>query len=177
MILSGDFILVHPKWQLADDELVHNIKVFNRLVDVFVCACALGIKDDKIIPNSEIEYPLSPVKSISRSTIGEHEDLSSMLDLMLQNAIINSRHLNYDVGTRLKLAFDPDYNEKGFSPNGFMISFANYGIEQIFDNIHLDSTNPLLVAQELENYFSKCKDLDIDNIIAGISLEEIIEEL
>ena len=51
MELSSDINLTHPLWSRADNELCNNneIGIFNRLVDVYVIACAIGIHDDKTI--------------------------------------------------------------------------------------------------------------------------------
>ena len=49
MILNSDIYLPHPLWEKADNELCNNneLGIFNRLVDVYVVACAIGIKEDK----------------------------------------------------------------------------------------------------------------------------------
>ena len=58
MILNSDINLIHPLWERADNELCDNseLGIFNRLVDVYVLACAIGIKEDKTL--TEIENPL-----------------------------------------------------------------------------------------------------------------------
>ena len=133
MILNSDITLSHPLWERADNELCNNneLGVFNRLVDVYVIACAIGIKEDKTI--TEIENPVD--KSIGRNTHRENSDLRDVLEFMLQNALINSSTLSLDLDERLKLAFDPDYSINKLSAHNFLTGFANYGIERIFDAI------------------------------------------
>ena len=50
MILNSDLNLSHPLWEQADNELCNNreLGIFNRLVDIYVLACAIGIKEDKL---------------------------------------------------------------------------------------------------------------------------------
>ena len=83
MILNSDINLIHPLWERADNELCGNseLGIFNRLVDVYVLACAIGIKEDKIL--TEIENPLENTKSIGRNTHRENLDLLSILTIML----------------------------------------------------------------------------------------------
>ena len=49
MQLSSDLEMYHPLWERADNELcsTSELGIFNRLVDVYVLACAIGIKEDK----------------------------------------------------------------------------------------------------------------------------------
>ena len=51
MQLSSDLEMYHPLWVRADNELcsTNELGIFNRLVDVYVLACAIGIKEDKVI--------------------------------------------------------------------------------------------------------------------------------
>lgn len=112
MILNSDLILFHPLWEKADNELCgkDGIGLFNRLIDVYVLACAIGVKEDKAI--TEYELPLSNPKSIGRNTYMSptNVDLSNLLSFMLQNILLNSKTISLEMDERLKLAFDPDYN-------------------------------------------------------------------
>ena len=74
MQLSSDINLIHPLWEKADKELCSNTElgIFNRLVDIYVLACAVGIKEDKIISEDNIESPLPSPKSIGRNTHREN---------------------------------------------------------------------------------------------------------
>ncbi len=171
MILNSDINLIHPLWERADNELCDNseLGIFNRLVDVYVLACAIGIKEDKIL--TEIENPLENTKSIGRNTHRENLDLRDMLDFMLQNALINTSTLKFDLDERLKLAFDPDYNVSKLSAANFLTGFANYGIEKIFECI--GSKSSLVAVSELYSYFESLAESRYDEILKNITLEDL----
>lgn len=173
MILSSDLEMRHPLWERADNELCSNneLGIFNRLVDVYVLACAIGIKEDKVINDSDIDNPLTSPKTIGRNTHRENTDIRDLLDFMLQNALIHSKTLNLDEDERLKLAFNPDYNNKKVKAAEFLTGFANYGITQIFDN--LTSHSSLVAETELYKYFESIADERYDDIIQNITLEDI----
>ena len=170
-------MLAHPLWQRADDELINHHKIFSRLVDIFLIACAIGIKDDKCIPNSEIEYPLDPPKSIGRNTYlsMNNSDLHDILYFLLQNAIITSKQIDYTSEDRLKLAFNPDFEDKKFSPPQFLVGFANYGIEQMYSVINNDLPS-VAIANSLHQYLSSQIETGYEDILAGLTLEELIQE-
>lgn len=171
MILNSDINLIHPLWERADNELCDNseLGIFNRLVDVYVLACAIGIKEDKTL--TEIENPLENTKSIGRNTHRENLDLRDMLDFMLQNALINTSTLKFDLDERLKLAFDPDYNVSKLSAANFLTGFANYGIEKIFECI--GSKSSLVAVSELYSYFESLAESRYDEILKNITLEDL----
>lgn len=171
MILNSDINLIHPLWERADNELCDNseLGIFNRLVDVYVLACAIGIKEDKTL--TEIENPLENTKSIGRNTHRENLDLRDMLDFMLQNALINTNTLKFDLDERLKLAFDPDYNVSKLSAANFLTGFANYGIEKIFECI--GSKSSLVAVSELYSYFESLAESRYDEILKNITLEDL----
>ena len=153
MQLSSDITMIHPLWERADKELCSNseLGIFNRLVDVYVLACAIGIKEDKIISEDSIEDPLSSPKTIGRNTHRENLDIRDILDYMLQNALINSATINFDEEERLKLAFNPDYVNKKVNAANFLTGFANYGITKIFERIKSNSS--LVVESDLYKFF------------------------
>ena len=171
MILNSDINLIHPLWERADNELCDNseLGIFNRLVDVYVLACDIGIKEDKTL--TEIENPLENTKSIGRNTHRENLDLRDMLDFMLQNALINTSTLKFDLDERLKLAFDPDYNVSKLSAANFLTGFANYGIEKIFECI--GSKSSLVAVSELYSYFESLAESRYDEILKNITLEDL----
>lgn len=173
MQLSSDITMSHPLWERADNELCSNneLGIFNRLVDVYVLACAIGIKEDKIISEENIENPLSSPKTIGRNTHRENLDIRDLLDFMLQNALINSSTISLDEDERLKLAFNPDYVNKKINAANFLTSFANYGIVKIFENIKSNSS--LVVESELYKYFEQLADAQYEQVLKNIRLEEI----
>lgn len=173
MQLSSDLEMFHPLWERADNELcsTNELGIFNRLVDVYVLACAIGIKEDKVINNDEIENPLSSPKTIGRNTHRENLDIRDLLDFMLQNALLNTSTLNIDEDERLKLAFNPDYVHKKINAANFLTGFANYGITKIYENI--TSTSSLVVENELYKYFESLANAQYEQIIKSITLEEL----
>ena len=171
MILNTDIILNHPLWERADNELCSKdgIALFIRLIDVYILACSIGIKEDKTI--TEIDAPAQNPKTIGRNTYMSltNTDLRELLDFMLQNAIINSKSLDMSVDDRLKLAFDPDFSMPKFSPASFLTGFANYGITEIFN--HIDSQSSLVAVDELYKYFSSLEESKYDDILSNLTLD------
>ena len=172
MQLSSDINLIHPLWGKADKELCSNTElgIFNRLVDVYVLACAIGIKEDKIISEDNIESPLNSPKSIGRNTHRENSDIRDMMDFMLQNALINSATIDFDEEERLRLAFNPDYVNKKVNAANFLTGFANYGITKIFEKIKSNSS--LVVESDLYKYFEELADAKYESLLMNIKLTE-----
>lgn len=172
MILNSDLILYHPLWEKADDFFCNNdgVGLFRRLIDIYLIACSIGIKEDKSI--TEIENPLENPKSIGRNTYMslQNTDLSDCLNSMLQNAIINTKTIDLDMDERLKLAFDPDYNSK-ISPSSFLNGFANYGIEQIFKNVTSESS--LAAIDQMYKFLESMVDSNYEQLLKNITLEEL----
>ncbi len=173
MILTSDIELRHPLWERADNELhlQKGTSIFNRLVDIYVLACAIGIRDDKIIADSEIQNPLVTVKTIGRNTHRENSDIRAMLEFMLQNILLNSKTLNIDEDERIKLAFNPDYDNKKIKAADLLTGFANYGITKIFENI--SSSSALVATAELYKYFESMANARYDEILETITLEDL----
>lgn len=175
MILSSDLILTHPLWEKAQDDLINRLGIFNRLIDLFLIACSIGIREDKQINSDDIETPLSQPRSIGRNTYQSaiNTDLSDLLNLMLQNSILTSKCLNMDLDERLKLSFNPDYENKKFSPANFLIGFANYGIVEIFNNINCDLP-ATTVSDDLYTYLNSLRDNDYEDLVNTITLDDLI---
>ena len=176
MILNSDLMLNDPLWEKADRELVDQHKLFGRLVDIFVIACAIGIRADKSVSNAEIEFPLAQPKSIGRNTYlsMSNSDLNDILNFLLQNAIITSKTIDFEADERLKLAFNPDYENKKFSPAAFLVGFATYGIKQIYKHVNNNLPSEA-IADELHTYFESEIDSGYEDLLQGITLEELLE--
>lgn len=176
MTLTSDIQLFHPLWEKADRELCSSdgIGLFGRLIDLYILACAIGIKEDRTIV--DIEMPLEKEKSIGRNTYQSmlNTDLKASLDFMLQNALLNSKTIDFSVDERLKLAFDPDYTVKKLSAAAFLTGFANYGIEKIYEII--GSTAPIVVVDEIHSYFETLAESRYDDILKYITLDNIVDE-
>ena len=177
MRLTSDIILYHKNWERADDELCNeqSIGLFSRLVDLFLIACAIGIMDDKTsdVPD---ELSLDNPKNIGRNTYQSiaNTDLYDALDFMLQNAILNSKTIDLDQDERLKLAFDPEYNNKKISPMNFLVGFANYGLERIFEKI--DSKASIVAIDELYKYFNSLTLSRYDDLLSNFTIEELMAD-
>lgn len=169
MQLSSDFFLCHPLWEKADAELVHSLGLYGRLIDVFVIACAIGIQEDKIILKKDIDEPLENEKTIGRNTYlsAGNADLGDVLNFMLQNAIINTSHLDWDSEKRLEAALNPDCVIEKFRPTEFLVSFANYGIVQIFEHVNQSTHSSAIIQKELNNYYQEIVD---KNYYEGIEI-------
>lgn len=169
MQLNSNFLLYHPLWEKADTDLVHSLGLYRRLIDVFVIACAIGIQEDKIIPAKDITEPLENAKEINKSTYqsASNADLDDVLNFMFQNAIINTSHLDWDSDKRLKVALDPDCVIEKFRPTEFLISFANYGIVQIFQHVNQSTHSAAIIQKELNDYYQEIVD---KNYYEGIEL-------
>ena len=174
MQLTSDIILTYPLWERADNELTNeeHLGIFKRLIDVYLIACSIGIKDDKIIESPK-EADSSVKKEIGRNTYTSsiNTDLKDMLDFMLQNAIIHSKTIDLDIDERLKLAFNPEYSIAKLSPAAFLTGFANYGIEKIFEQI--DSTSSLVAISELREFFEKLSEERFEELLKNITLEDL----
>lgn len=173
MLLSSDLEMKHPLWERADNELcsTNELGIFNRLVDVYVLACAIGIKEDKVINDKDIDNPLSSPKTIGRNTHRENLDIRDLLDFMLQNALIHSKTINLEDDERLKLAFNPDYNNPKIRAAEFLTGFANYGITKIFEKIASHSS--LVVESELYDYFESLSNDKYEELLKNITLDNI----
>ena len=173
MNLSGDIILRNNLWNDAEEKLCNNL-IFERMVDLFVVCCSIGIKDDKILDN-DITDDDKP-KSIGRNTyLVKNEDLTNILTFLFQNAVLNSKHLDFDNETRLRLAFDPDFPDSKskiqFSPTNFLVKFASYGLNKILE---AQNVNDLTFISNIKNCIDEYMENDYSDIIAEIDKE--IEE-
>lgn len=173
MILSSDLNMYHPLWEQADDEFCSNggLGIFIRLIDLYVIACAIGIKEDKVILDSEIANPLSSPKTIGRNTHRENLDIRDMMDFMLQNALLNSKTIDLDDDERLKLAFNPDYSNKKINAAPFLTGFATYGLTQIYE--HVKSRSSLVAINELYTYLESLANEKYDELLKTLTLEPL----
>lgn len=175
MTLNSDLILYHPLWERADIELVGKdgtIGLFNRLIDVYVLACAIGIREDTIL---EPDEPLESPKSIARNTYSSmaNADLRDLLDFLMQNALLTSKQISLDNDERIRLAFDPDYSISKFSIPTLLNGFANYGLSKIFEVI--DSQTPVTAIDGLYEYFSSFETSKFEDILKNLTLERLSE--
>lgn len=173
MILSSDLVMYHPLWEQADDEFCSNggLGIFVRLIDLYVIACAIGIKEDKVVLDSDIANPLSSPKTIGRNTHRENLDIRDMMDFMLQNALLNSKTIDFGDDERLKLAFNPDYSNKKINAASFLTGFATYGLTQIYKQVK--SRSSLVAINELYTYLESLANEKYDDLLKTLTLEPL----
>ena len=136
MDIKNDISLKYIGWDKERvDQLVYDpsrpsqTAFFGRTVDLFIVACAIGILEDKRIPNDgQKEY-----NSIGRNTYQINEDVSRIFHFLFENAILTTKTVDFDSDTRMKLAFDSNFNLEKFSPNTFLVEFSNYGVDKIWE--------------------------------------------
>ena len=173
MTLTSDITLYHPLWEKTDNDLCDKdgIGLFKRLIDAYILAAAIGIREDRCI--TTIEDPLEQPKTIGRNTYQSqlNTDLFDVLEFMLQNAIINSSTVSYSTDERLKLAFDPDYYVDKLKPAEFLTGFANYGITKIYDSI--DSSSSIVAIHDIYKYLDSQSSDSIEELLSEITLENL----
>jgi hypothetical protein len=116
------------------EDLVKSPGLFQRFVDIFILALAIGVNEDKIVEESEgiiLENP----KNIPRNTIITNSEVSERIEFLYQNAVLNSKHLSFNDEIRMKLAFDDEFSIDGFRQWDFITKFANYGMKLISEKI------------------------------------------
>ena len=170
MVLSGDIILRHSLWNDAEEKLCSNL-IFERMVDLFIVACTIGIKEDKVLENDINDD--EKVKSIGRSTyLMKNEDLTTIITFLYQNAVLNSKLIDYDNETRLRLAFDPDFPDSKskiqFSPTNFLVKFANYGLSKLLET---QNTSDLSFISGIKELLDDMEFKDYSDIIEEINKE------
>ena len=167
MNISGDIFLRHTLWKEAQDKYCKD-SIFERLVDLFIVACAIGIKEDNIIENDLSSDDDCP--SIGRSTyLVKNEDLTTIITFLFQNAVLNSKHINYDANTRLRIAFDPDFPDANtkinLSPTSFLVKFATYGLTKLEEKY---ISNDLALIMNLKELLDEHIQEDYSDLLAEI---------
>jgi hypothetical protein len=131
MQVRSDIVLRYQEWEKMED-LTVNLGIFDRFVDIFILALSLGINADEVIDETEGAQLANP-KNIPRNTIITNSEISERIEFLYQNAVLNSKKINFTDEIRMKLAFDDEYTVDGFRQWDFLIKFANYGMKQITD--------------------------------------------
>lgn len=156
MELKTDAILRGPIWAEILERLV--TKVFKTYWDVYALSIAIGIMYDSQIESEDMVpdgYEADP-KSVPRTVLG-HSQNKALLELMLQSAMITTKHLNYTEDERLEIAFG---NEKGetkdkkydFNPISFLTKYANYGASKIKEVI--EDTDDIEMLEALMTFLN-----------------------
>ena len=150
MILNSNFSLKHSIWnELQDLYPVQNgpkpkIALFPRLIDLFILACAIGMKNETRVPNDVSEE----VTGVNSKTYNDpaNDDLKKMLDFLLKIMILtlNVPELEkYDRAEKEKLAFAADYNIDKFNAANILCEYANFGAIKISELITSQDTETI----------------------------------
>lgn len=124
--LTQDVLLRGPVWADSIDRLVGPF--FKTNWDLFSLCVAIGmmydeqVESDALVPEG---YEAEP-RYIPRNVLGHAQNLS-LMELMVQSALITTKHLTYNEEERLELAFG-DKMDGNFRPVVFLTKYANSGI-------------------------------------------------
>ena len=136
MELKTDAILKGPVWAETIDKLVAKTgKVFKTNWDLYALSITLGmmhdcqIESDDMVPEG---YDAEP-RYVPRNVLGDLQR-RTLLEFMLQSAMITTKHLDMAENERLEIAFNDD-KKLDFNPVAFLTKFANYGVTVIKEAI------------------------------------------
>lgn len=169
MEITTDAILKGPVWAEMLDKLTKTI--FKTNWDVYALSISVGmmhdgqISSDNMIPN---DYDAEP-RYVPRSVLG-HDKNKSLLEFMLQGALLTTKHLDFDENTRLKLAFndgksDDDQEELpkiDFNPIAFLTKYANYGIMKIKEAV--SDTDDVETLEMLMTFLNSTYELGVNAV-------------
>lgn len=159
MEFKTDILLKHSIWNKAT-KLENELKIFSRLVDIYIVACTIGVADDEIVENDTSDI----VRQIARNTLATNYDVNELLSFIYQNAILSTKKINISVDERKAIAFSGEQIDSKLSPSNFLVPYATYGMIKLCDkmtNHDVESIENLLSL--IEDYRNKLFD-DIDNI-------------
>jgi hypothetical protein len=116
-------------WAEMLDLLVTDI--FPRYWDLYALSISIGMMYDGQIENEDMapsDYKENP-RLIPRNVLIQNKN-KSLLDFMLQAAMITTKHVDFSEQQRLEIAFSSKTVES-FNPMHFLTKYANYGILKI----------------------------------------------
>ena len=133
MQITADVTLKGPVWAEMLDLLVDEF--FARNWDLYALSISIGmmydgqIETEDMVPSGYKENP----RYIPRNVLIQNKN-KSLLEFMLQAAMITTKHINFAEQERLELAFS-DKTKDDFNPMLFLTRYANYGIVKIKEAI------------------------------------------
>lgn len=133
MQITSDVTLKGPIWAEMLDLLVE--EYFARYWDLYALSISIGMMYDGQIETDEmvpVGYKENP-RSIPRNVLTQNKN-KSLLEFMLQAAMITTKHVTFTEQERLEIAFNGKAVDK-FNPLHFLTKFANYGIVKIQEAI------------------------------------------
>ena len=158
MQITTDVALKGPAWAEMLDLLVTDI--FSRYWDVYALSVSIGmmydgqIENDDMVPEGYKENP----RLIPRNVLIQDKN-KSLLEFMLQAAMLTTKHVNFSEQERLEIAFGSKSVED-FNPMHFLTKYANYGILKIKEAIG-DATDVELM-QELRDFLDDIYETGFD---------------
>jgi hypothetical protein len=144
MQITTDVSLRGPVWAEMLDLLVTDI--FARYWDLYALSISIGmmydgqIENDDMVPSGYKENP----RLIPRNVLIQNKN-KSLLEFMLQAAMITTKHVDFSEQERLEIAFSSKVIDD-FNPMHFLTKYANYGILKIKDAIG-DATDVELMQE------------------------------
>jgi hypothetical protein len=133
MQITADVTLKGPVWAEMLELLVD--EYFARYWDLYALSISIGMMYDGQIDTDDMvpaEYKENP-KYIPRNVLIQNKN-KSLLEFMLQAAMITTKHVDFSEQDRLEIAFSSKEVEN-FNPMQFLTKYANYGIAKIKDAI------------------------------------------
>lgn len=127
MEITTDIDLRGTAWNTAIDKLSNVFKTRTHY-SLFMLCMSIGIMYDK-----RVEKPVDngeDIKQVPRNVIRNNDN--GKLDFCFQAAILSTLTENLTEEERLELAFG---EKTDFNKIGFLLSFANFGVEKLVDLI------------------------------------------
>ena len=169
MQITADVTLKGPVWAEMLDLLVSEYIPTN--MDLYALSISIGmmydgqIESDTMVPGDYKENP----RYIPRGVLIQNKH-KSLLEFMLQAAMITTKHVDFSEQVRLEIAFNEKNVEK-FSPIQFLTKYANYGIVKIKEAIG-DATDVELM-QKMTTFLDSIYETGYD---PTVDLELITDE-
>lgn len=171
MELKTDAILKGPIWADTIDRIVGKSgKIFKTNWDLYALSITIGIMHDCQIESDDMVpdgYDAEP-RYVPRNVLGDLQR-RTLLEFMLQSAMITTKHLDLAENERLEIAFNAD-KKLEFNPVAFLTKFANYGITMIKDVI--DDTDDVEMMEALMTFLNNT----YESGIAGVDGDTDIDE-
>lgn len=176
MILNSNLSFKHSAW-LKMQELYPvqggpkpKIAIFPRLIDLFIVACSIGMKNNERVENDGSEE----LASVNSKTYNDpiNDDIKRTLDYLLKILILTMdipELKDYDRSTKEKLAFSSDFVVDKFNAASVLCEYANAGVVKLESLITEQDTetisNIVTYLEDLKNSTQVLPDIDdFDNI-------------
>ncbi len=168
MELKSDAILKGPIWHDTLERLVGT--VFETQWDVYALCISIGmmydcqVEADSMVPAN---YELDP-HTVGRNVLGKAQN-KSLLEFMLQSALITTKHLQLDENERLELAFNENAKLE-FNPVPFLTKYANYGVTRLAEVI--SDTSDVEMLEAIMTFLNTAYEAGADNVNEDLTVEE-----